>query len=38
MCCTTNLEVNNIGERVQYSYGKIDIGMSVYVNHIAAAG
>ena len=30
MCCATMSKVNNI-EEVQYSYGKIDIGMSVYM-------
>ena len=31
-------KVNNISETVQYSYRKIDIGISVYINDIAAAG
>lgn len=26
------------GKRVQYSYGKVDIGMSVYLDGIAVAG
>ena len=38
MCCATTSKVNNIGEIVQYSYGKVDIGMSVYMDDIAAAG
>ena len=38
MCCATMSKVNNIGETVQYSYRKIDIGISVYINDIAAAG
>ena len=38
MCCATTSRVNNIGETVQYSYGKVDIGMSVYMDDIAAAG
>ena len=38
MCCATTSRVNNIGETVQYSYGKINIGMSVYMDNIAAAG
>ena len=38
MCCATTSRVNNIGETVQYSYGKVDIGMSVYMDDIVAAG
>ena len=38
MCCAATSRVNNIGETVQYSYGKVDIGMSVYMDDIAAAG
>ena len=38
MCCATTSRVNNIGETVQYSYGKVDIGISVYMDDIAAAG
>ena len=38
MCCATTSKVNNIGEIVQYSYGKVDIGMSVYMDDIAGAG
>ena len=30
-------KINNIGETVQYSYNKTDIGMSVYVDDIAGA-
>ena len=37
MCCATTSRVNNIGETIQYSYGKVDIGMSVYMDDIAAA-
>ena len=37
MCCTAMSKVNNIEERVQYSYRKIDIGMPVYTDDIAAA-
>lgn len=33
MCWATTSKVNKIGE-VQYSYRKIDIGMSVYINDI----
>ena len=38
MCCATTSRVNNIGATVQYSYGKVDIGISVYMDDIAAAG
>ena len=38
MCCATTSRVNNIGETVQYSYGKVDMGMSVYMDDIAVAG
>ena len=38
MCFATTSKVNNIWETVQYSYGKIDIGMLVYMDDIAAAG
>ena len=38
MCCATTSRVNNIGEIVQYSYGKVDVGMSVYIDDIAGAG
>ena len=38
MCCATTSRVNNTGETVQYSYGKNDFGMSVYLDDIVAAG
>ena len=38
MCCATTSKVNNIGNTVQYSYGKIGIGMLVYMDDITAAG
>ena len=38
ICCATTSRVNNIGETLQYSYGKVDIGMPVYIDDIAAAG
>ena len=38
ICCTTTSKVNKVRETVQYSYGKIYIGMSVYMDDIAAAG
>ena len=36
--CATTTKVNNIGETVQYRYRKTDIGMSVYMDDISAAG
>ena len=38
MCCATTTKINNIGETVQYSCRKSDIGMSVYMDGIAASG
>ena len=38
MCCVTTSKVNSIEETVRYSYGKIVIGMSVYMDDKAAAG
>ena len=38
MCCATISRVSNIGEIKQYSYGKVDVGMSVYMDDIAGAG
>ena len=35
MCCATTSKVKNIEEAVQYSHGKIDIDMSVYMENIA---
>ena len=37
MCCITRSKVNNIGETVQYTCAKIDIGISVYMDDIVAA-
>ena len=39
MCCAeTSSAVNSIGEEVKYSYGKINIGMLVFMDDIATAG
>ena len=32
MCCTETLTVNSIGEEVKYRYGKINIGMPVFID------
>ena len=37
LCCATTSRVKNIGETVQYSYGTVDNGMSVYMDDMAAA-
>ena len=31
MCCTETSNVNSIGEEVKYKYGKINIGMLVFM-------
>ena len=38
MCCAQRSTVNSIGEEVKYSYGKIDIGMPVFMDDIATVG
>ena len=38
MCCAETSAVNSIGEEVKYSYGKINIGMPVFMDDIAIAG
>ena len=38
MCCAVTYTVNSIGEKVKYSYGKINIRMPVFVDDIATAG
>ena len=38
MCCAETFTVNRIGEEVKYSYGKINIGMPVFMDNIATAG
>ena len=38
MCCAKTSTVNSIGEEVKYSYGKINIGMPVFMDDIATAG
>ena len=36
MCCTSIYKVNNIQETLKYRYGKVEIGMSVFMDDIAA--
>ena len=31
MCFETTVKVNNVGEKVDYKYGKIEIEMSIYI-------
>ena len=38
MCCAETSTVNSIAEEVKYSYGKINIGMPVFMDGIATAG
>ena len=38
MCCAETSAVNSIGEEVKYSYGKINIGIPVFMDDIATAG
>ena len=37
MCCAETSTVNRIGEEVKYSYGKINIGMPVFIDDIVTA-
>ena len=38
MCRAESSTANSIGEEVKYRYGKINIGMPVFLDDIAAAG
>ena len=38
MCCAETSTVNSIGEVVKYRYGKINVGMPVFMDDIATAG
>ena len=38
MCCAETSKVNSIGEEVKYEYGKIKIGMPVFMDDVAVAG
>ena len=38
MCCAERSTVNSIGEEVKYRYGKINVGMPVFMDDIATAG
>ena len=38
MCCVETSTVNSIGEEVKYRYGKINIGMPVFMDDITTAG
>ena len=29
MCCAATAKVNDVGEKVDYKYGEIEIGMSI---------
>ena len=38
MCCAETSTVNSIGEDVKYRYGKINIGIPVFMDDITTAG
>ena len=38
MCCVTAAKVNDAGEKVNYKYGEIEIGISIYMDDISVAG
>ena len=38
MCCASTAKVNEIGEKVIFKYGTIEIGMPVFIDDIAAIG
>ena len=38
MCCAPTSRVNEIQEAVKYQYGKVEIGMPVFMDDIAAVG
>ena len=38
MSCVTTAKVNDVGERVYYKYGDIEIGMLIYMGDISVAG
>ena len=37
MCCPTTGKVNNVGQKVYYKYGEIEIGMLIYMHDISVA-
>ena len=37
MCCVTIAKVNDVGEKVDYKYGEVEIGMSIYMDDISVA-
>ena len=38
MCCASTSRVNEIQEAVKYQYGKVEIGMPVFMDDIATVG
>ena len=38
MCCAVTAKVNDIGEKVDYKYREIKIGISIYMDGISIAG
>ena len=37
MCCTTTAKANDVGENINYKYGEIEVGMSIYMDNISVA-
>ena len=38
MCCATTAKINDVGKKVYYKYGEIEIGMSICMDDISVAG
>ena len=38
VCCATTAKVNDVGEKVDYKYGDIEISISIYMNYISVEG
>ena len=37
MCCEKTAKVNDVGNRADYKYGEIEIGISIYMDDISVA-
>ena len=38
MCCAATTKVSDVGEKVDYKYGEIEIGMPICMDDISVAG
>ena len=38
LCCATTAKVNDVGEKFDYKYGKIEIDLSIYMDDISVVG